>query len=203
MNSSQVGWSLQQQQQKKRIKCFIEFNSSWPRKSFNPNAAHQHQVWIEERTLRSRNKSPKEIDRLAQQKTIPGNKLQIKIPGVSDPSHGGGSQKACEERAESGGKHVPSLGRTPNRQHKSLSVRIKMFYFHVSVIWRWSFMLIVWWSKYVMVLLWQISSPRFPVVVKMGHAHSGMGKVRLAQFLIVATVLFRLLEYIFFYVFAS
>ncbi len=25
----------------------------------------------------------------------------------------------------------------------------------------------------------QITSPRFPVVVKMGHAHSGMGKVRL------------------------
>lgn len=31
-------------------------------------------------------------------------------------------------------------------------------------------------------MLWlQISSPRFPVVVKMGHAHSGMGKVRIAQ----------------------
>lgn len=25
--------------------------------------------------------------------------------------------------------------------------------------------------------LLQITSPRFPVVVKMGHAHSGMGKV--------------------------
>lgn len=33
--------------------------------------------------------------------------------------------------------------------------------------------------KYVMLL--QISSPRFPVVVKMGHAHSGMGKVRVAR----------------------
>lgn len=32
-----------------------------------------------------------------------------------------------------------------------------------------------------MMLLLQISSPRFPVVVKMGHAHSGMGKVRAAQ----------------------
>lgn len=32
-----------------------------------------------------------------------------------------------------------------------------------------------------MVLLLQISSPRFPVVVKMGHAHSGMGKVRMSQ----------------------
>lgn len=33
----------------------------------------------------------------------------------------------------------------------------------------------------MLVLLLQISSPRFPVVVKMGHAHSGMGKVRLSQ----------------------
>lgn len=33
----------------------------------------------------------------------------------------------------------------------------------------------------MMMLLFQISSPRFPVVVKMGHAHSGMGKVRGAQ----------------------
>lgn len=32
-----------------------------------------------------------------------------------------------------------------------------------------------------MALLFQISSPRFPVVVKMGHAHSGMGKVRRSQ----------------------
>lgn len=46
----------------------------------------------------------------------------------------------------------------------------------------------VWWwnwfmrnrkSKYVMMLLLQITSPHFPVVVKMGHAHSGMGKVML------------------------
>lgn len=33
----------------------------------------------------------------------------------------------------------------------------------------------------MLVLLLQISSPRFPVVVKMGHAHSGMGKVRMPQ----------------------
>lgn len=32
-------------------------------------------------------------------------------------------------------------------------------------------------SEYVIMLLLQITSPRFPVVVKMGHAHSGMGKV--------------------------
>lgn len=36
-------------------------------------------------------------------------------------------------------------------------------------------------SVCVMVLPLQISSPRFPVVVKMGHAHSGMGKVRRSQ----------------------
>lgn len=30
---------------------------------------------------------------------------------------------------------------------------------------------------YVLIILLQITSPRFPVVVKMGHAHSGMGKV--------------------------
>lgn len=32
-------------------------------------------------------------------------------------------------------------------------------------------------NEYVIMLLLQITSPRFPVVVKMGHAHSGMGKV--------------------------
>lgn len=32
-------------------------------------------------------------------------------------------------------------------------------------------------SEYVIMLLLQITSSRFPVVVKMGHAHSGMGKV--------------------------
>ena len=32
-------------------------------------------------------------------------------------------------------------------------------------------------SVYEIMLFPQITSPRFPVVVKMGHAHSGMGKV--------------------------
>lgn len=34
-----------------------------------------------------------------------------------------------------------------------------------------------------MMFLLQITSPRFPVVVKMGHAHSGMGKVANANLL--------------------
>uniref|UniRef100_A0A672JKN0 Synapsin-1 n=1 Tax=Salarias fasciatus TaxID=181472 RepID=A0A672JKN0_SALFA len=33
-------------------------------------------------------------------------------------------------------------------------------------------------QKPVIIFLLQITSPRFPVVVKMGHAHSGMGKVK-------------------------
>jgi len=37
---------------------------------------------------------------------------------------------------------------------------------------------------FVIILLFQITCPRFPVVVKMGHAHSGMGKVVLLKCLL-------------------
>lgn len=47
--------------------------------------------------------------------------------------------------------------------------------------------------------LMQISAPLYPVVVKMGHAHSGMGKVRMAALVlnnIKNTTLIRLIRVI-------